>query len=193
MANETTIINGITKRELNGSGLYYYYFEQAIIISDTANNRYIRRLNKDRNRGNDIITAFADITDKMGATDIEEYTDILAENGYYTGSPSNFEATLPDEATQDAEANGAKTVVYHVELSQTSSINVLGVVQGASINFTVVNLNGGSITLTVTAPGYTVTFYENSDGDMDGNGEYTFTAVADGNGKLRLGKLPKLQ
>lgn len=79
MANEISTINGaVTKREENGD--FRYDFPKAVIIAIPSTTEYIVRHVDDPA---DRKALFADITDPLGASDIEGYCDALANLGAY--------------------------------------------------------------------------------------------------------------
>lgn len=84
MANEITIINGVTKRERAGLGIFLYDFPNAFIEVNQPSNIYTTTIINDPS--NPVQTNYDDITDKLGSADIVEYVDILAQTGYYFGN-----------------------------------------------------------------------------------------------------------
>ena len=88
MANEVVKINGVTKREDSGKGIFRYYFPIAYIEVDTNQDTYTVKANQ--TAVTEITQSFADITDPLGATDAEEYVDTLAANGLYSDLPGTF-------------------------------------------------------------------------------------------------------
>lgn len=77
MAFEITKINGVTKEEYKGD--FYYTFNSYIsIVADVSANSYTISDRQEKRR-----IEFDDITDKLGASNIEEYVDALATAGYY--------------------------------------------------------------------------------------------------------------
>lgn len=76
MANEIVKIGEVSKQERNG--IFVYYFNTTILECNPLQNNY-RQITP--NRGFNEAVAFADITDKLGASNIEEYCDQLALQG----------------------------------------------------------------------------------------------------------------
>ena len=79
MANEVTIINGVTKKERNGVFRYRFGANVHIDARPATADMLIFDIDKHKNH----VVAFAEITEKLGATDIEGYCDALALGGYY--------------------------------------------------------------------------------------------------------------
>lgn len=136
MANEITLVNGVTKYELQGSGNYRYLFPLAQIVAYP---------NADPNEGyydlfvewnNTLKIKFEDITDDLGAADIVEYVDLLATNTYYFNSlnagsiapsgatgwvsyvdnlyTSSNKFSISEGATEDLPNNAATTIDYQL-------------------------------------------------------------------------------
>lgn len=102
MANEVVLINGVTKKERNG--IFTYKFGNTIIDARTDNATIIY-YDIDGTQNHKV--AFADISDPLGATNVEEYVDALAAGNYYQ-TVVNGEVTatidkagLATEAKQD--------------------------------------------------------------------------------------------
>ena len=79
MANEVVIINGVTKKERNGVFRYRFGANVHIDARPATADMLIFDIDKHKNH----VVAFAEITEKLGATDIEGYCDALALGGYY--------------------------------------------------------------------------------------------------------------
>jgi hypothetical protein len=77
MAYEKTLINGVTKAEFKGN--YYYTFNSyTSIVANVSSNTYVI---SDRDTSRTV--KFDDITDKLGAANIEQYVDAMATAGYF--------------------------------------------------------------------------------------------------------------
>lgn len=114
MANETTLINGITKREKDN--ILIYYFPTALITADTVQNTYtVKQLQAPETQ---LTVAFDDITQKFGATNIEEYCDQLAILEFYFELPpseqptiwGNIQGTLSAQTDLQTELDDRQTV-----------------------------------------------------------------------------------
>ncbi len=82
MAFEVIKINGVTKEEYKGN--YYYTFNSYIsIVAEPSSNSYTISDRHEKRR-----VLFDDITNKLGATNIEEYVDAMATAGYYRNNIS---------------------------------------------------------------------------------------------------------
>ncbi len=110
MAYEKTLINGVTKAEFKGN--YYYTFNSYIsIVANVSANTYAI-FNRDKSRA----VKFEDITDKLGATNIVEYVDALATNGYFqdnanvTGGGGGV-PEAPNDGTQYGRQNESWTPI----------------------------------------------------------------------------------
>jgi hypothetical protein len=87
MANSLSKINGVDKWLIDG-GVIQYFFPEAFVFVDTVGESYSTRHN--RNTVENKTVKFADITDKKGAANVEEYVDKLAEEGFFFASnPDN--------------------------------------------------------------------------------------------------------
>lgn len=82
MANEVTKVNGVTKREYQGK--FYYSFPLAFITADptlTGQENVVYYI--PTSGAIPVTVLYADITDKLGSTNVEEYVDALANLEYY--------------------------------------------------------------------------------------------------------------
>lgn len=128
MANEIVLINGVTKKERNG--IFTYKFGNTIIDARLDNATLVYY---DVDGTQNHIVAFADITDKLGATDVEEYADILAAGDYYqTVINGEVAATidktgLATEAKQDTGNASLSSIdgKVAVEAKQDTQITLL--------------------------------------------------------------------
>ncbi len=131
MANEITIINGISKKERNG--IYVYHFPLAIIEANPM--RAIMRI-IDIDRGQDQIVAFSAIADPLGAAEIVGYVDALANGGYYslpaTGAAELGAIETSNAAIQAATEASAASLAA-IESKENIKLDVAGKVQTASI------------------------------------------------------------
>lgn len=113
MANEVSIINSVTKKERNG--IYVYTFPLVVIEADPDTD-VMTIISQDRSQNREV--AFADITDPLGAGDIEGYVDALAAGGYYTipssAAPAELaaiETNTGDTATNTASIDTKSTTI----------------------------------------------------------------------------------
>tara|TARA_R110001606_G_scaffold93417_4_gene207477 strand:- start:1590 stop:1856 length:267 start_codon:yes stop_codon:yes gene_type:complete len=87
MAYYITNAHGVTK---TGDGLTFIYtFGVATIIAETTNDTMVITYltpSSDYQASNTI--AFSDINDDLGAINIEEYVDALAQGGYFKAQAS---------------------------------------------------------------------------------------------------------
>jgi hypothetical protein len=149
MANEITLVNGVTKYELQGSGNYKYLFPLAQIVAYP---------NIDPNEGyydlfiegnNTLKIKFGDITDKLGTADILEYVDKLAENTVYFGAGLSA-SVLP------ATSNTGWASYVDTQYTNSGSPFVL-----AANTDTILPNNAGTI-IDSQKPNDIVTFYDGS-------------------------------
>lgn len=80
MAYEVVLINGVTKQELGGR-FEYHFPAMKITANNASGNLTFSEVGTGRNQPE--IVAFANITDKLGASTPEEYCDALASAGYF--------------------------------------------------------------------------------------------------------------
>jgi len=93
-------INGVTKS--GNADLLVYNFGIVTIAADVTNNEMVLTYNDQASNYEQPQTIkYADITDKLGATDIEEYVDALATNGFFFNTPA-----VPGLTYTDAVALG---------------------------------------------------------------------------------------
>jgi hypothetical protein len=83
MAHEITLVNGVSKQEVNGN--LVYFFPLALIHAYTdatpANEYYLLQLYN----GQQIQRVnYSDITDKLLSTTLTGYLDTCATNGYWS-------------------------------------------------------------------------------------------------------------
>jgi len=84
MANEITLVNGVTKYELQGSGNYKYLFPLAIFdVFPNADPNLGYYNHFDLNGRQILKVEFQQLTDTLGATNIVGYVDALATAGYF--------------------------------------------------------------------------------------------------------------
>ena len=73
-------INGVVKETINSNQIKYY-FPTCYIFINIADDSMIKR--PSINSENQNTVSFSELTDNLGATDIEEYVDLLAEQGFF--------------------------------------------------------------------------------------------------------------
>ena len=84
MANEITLVNGITKQEIAGSGEYYYFFPRATFRVTPNATAALGTYRQWLNNGQEVQeVAFGDITDQLATADILAYMDAVATAGYF--------------------------------------------------------------------------------------------------------------
>lgn len=94
--NDITLIAGVTKIETDVGFVYAFPLE---VITTNTSGGFLDRT--PRGESVSTTTYFSNITDKLGATNINEYVDALAIGGYFT-SPSGA-APLPSGASTEAK------------------------------------------------------------------------------------------
>ena len=96
MANEITIINGVSKQEKGGNLIYHFDLCQIIAFTDAtpSNEYYIQSMNNGQQLQR---VNWGDITDKLGASDMEGYLDAVATAGY-------FASTIPADTENEEDA-----------------------------------------------------------------------------------------
>ncbi len=116
MSNEITKVNGVTKREENGK--YVYTFPLAFITADPTvigNESVTYYLKNTATIPFTIL--FANVTDKLGQTDVVSYVDELANQQFY------FDA-VPDPSGLDYLAGAYMTAISSVNQNIQSSGNI---------------------------------------------------------------------
>lgn len=123
MANELVLINGVTKKERNG--LFVYTFGNVIIDANPVKAEYII-FDTDKHQNQKVL--FADITDKLGTTDVVAYVDKLAADGYFqqviTGTvTATIDPTgLATEAKQDVGNSSLSSIDAKMTTLEASSV-----------------------------------------------------------------------
>lgn len=82
MAFQLSLVNGVNKYG-QGNELIYLFNGITIIADTTNDSMIIVTTNQSINYSNPMTVQYADITDKLGSADIEEYVDALATDGYF--------------------------------------------------------------------------------------------------------------
>ena len=132
MANELTEVNGVTKKEKNGT--IYYFFGETVIQAYPIDDYYRLELEN----GQEIEEVyFDDITDPLGASNIIEYLDAVATAGIFSStvtvvsSGGGGDATAANQATQIALETTIRdnTNNLDVVLSSRASENTVGAIK----------------------------------------------------------------
>lgn len=134
MANEITLVNGVTKIELQGSGNYRYLFPLAQIVAypnADPNEGYYNLFIE----GNNVLRVkFSDIADKLGSTNIVEYVDALATNQYFFGVDLTGSIGVND-ITNRVVVNNASQLV-NIDPSKEYFLNGFINITGTGIDLT---------------------------------------------------------
>ena len=160
MANELTVINGVTKKEKDGT--FYYFFGETVIQAYPAPTFPRDYYRLELENGQEVQEVeFDDITDKLGATDIEGYLDAVATAGLFS-----------TQATVIGGGGGAVTG------NALSAANSTAVLLGVSATFTgawesVVNYTTVAVAILGTDAAATGTLYF----DLSTDGGATVTSV----------------
>lgn len=112
MANEITDINGVTKREIKGK--FNYYFPEAFIVADPISQTYSLRQSLDF--GTTITVEFVNITEKFGASTIEDYCDELAVRGFFFDLQSTIKLNELEDLQQYYSGNGRYQYQYQQDI-----------------------------------------------------------------------------
>ena len=115
MANETIIINGVTKREWFGT-FWYKFANGTLIEANPFRNTYtVYDIDKYENK----TTAFADITDPLGASTIVEYIEALIGLGAYK---DNSNITVSSDVTETNTGFGSNVIHSNIPASLTAVV-----------------------------------------------------------------------
>ena len=162
-ANEIVKIGETSKQERNGR--FVYYFNTTIVECNPADNTY---KHVTPNRGFYGSIAFADITDKLGASNIEEYLDQVALQGLMgivgTGGGGGAGGELVSGATPPADTakkwfNTGDNLIYYYDGSDWLSEQLFSVEfndQGTTPNNTFFRI--GNTATTDNGVGYNIPF-----------------------------------
>ena len=115
MANSISKINGVTKKEW--LQFFVYDFPLALITVDTNQNKYILQLKADFSNPQTVL--FSDITDPLGASDVEGYVDELAMQGFF------FDISSIENTEQSEDLGRINWNVTKSNINQNSAIDLL--------------------------------------------------------------------
>ena len=84
MANEISLVNGVTKAEIDGTGEFLYFFPKATFRVTPNGTADLGTYKQIIANGQQIrAVAFGDITAKLAAVEIVGYMDAVATAGYF--------------------------------------------------------------------------------------------------------------
>lgn len=140
MANELTVINGVTKKEKDGT--FYYFFGETVIQAYPAPTFPRDYYRLELENGQEVQEVeFVDITDQLGATDIEGYLDAVATAGLFSTQATVIggagDATAANQATQIGLETSIKT--------NTDFLNVNLSTRATEVTMSAANQNLSSI------------------------------------------------
>lgn len=165
MANEIVNINGVPKIS-RGTALQYFFGPGLIFQGDTTTDSYVQ---VGPNVSSRALVDFADITDKLGASNIEEYLDQVAIQGLMGvvgtggGGPSGggelVSGATPPADTTKKWFNTGDNLIYYYDGSDWLSEQLFSVEfndQGATPNNTFFRV--GNTVSTDNGIGYNIPF-----------------------------------